>query len=94
MDDPTPVDVGVKDPCQTCDVVPLVRIKNDVLAPTCAREAEAFMTCVSTNDGGWSVCAVKRIAVLGGYKWYFGPERRVTPLGLPGMTDRRKASAA
>lgn len=88
-DDPTPVDAGVVDPCISCEMVPLVRIRNDVRPPGCEREARAFMTCVSTQDGRWAVCAAKFLVTCGGFVWYFGPERRAKSVPLPGMTERR-----
>jgi len=90
-DDKTPVPAGIDDPCSICGMVSLVRIRNDVRPPACEREARAFMTCVSTQDGGWALCAPKFLIEAGAFRWYFGPEKRTAPLRTPppGMPERR-----
>lgn len=90
-DDPTPGPARIDDPCRHCKMVTLVRIRNDVQPPSCEREARAFMTCVSTQDGRWGLCAPKFLIEAGDFRWYFGPERRTAPLRNPppGMPERR-----
>lgn len=90
-DDPTPRPTPVGDVCRICRVMPLVRIANSVQAPSCEREAKAFMTCVSTQDGRWALCAPKFLIQFGDFPWYFGPENRKGPLRTPppGIPERR-----
>jgi len=86
----TPGPARIADPCRICKMVTLVRIANGVGHPGCEREARAFMTCVSTQDGRWALCAAKFLIELGSFRWYFGPERRTGPLRTPpGMSERR-----
>jgi hypothetical protein len=90
-DDPTPAPTHIADPCRICKIMPLVRIRDDVYPPGCEREARAFLTCVSTQDGRWALCAPKFLIEIGAFRWYFGPELRKGPLRSPppGMPERR-----
>lgn len=90
-DDVTPAPNRIEDPCSICGMVALVRIRNNVRPPACEREARAFMTCVSTQDGDWALCAPKFLIEVGEFRWYFGPEKRTAPLRSPppGMPERR-----
>jgi len=90
-DDPTPRMLMGVEGCRICRMVVAVRIRDDVPAPSCEREARAYQTCVCTHGGGWALCAAKFLIEVGTFRWYFGPENRKGPLRLPppGMPERR-----
>jgi hypothetical protein len=90
-EDPTPRAPMGLEACRICRMVVAVRIRSDVQAPSCEREARAFQTCVCTQDDSWALCAAKLLIEAGAFRWYFGPENRKNPLRLPppGMPERR-----